>query len=304
MANYFKIILIVLGLSEIKGQIVNLNCLFAVTANVYTCQISGASVEDNENANIIIGGQHQQGFGDGDVRRVNIFLSNIPFVVSQFFTTFVNVSALTISSAGLTRIQTNAFANAQNLNDLSINANQLLTTIHANAFQGAPNLVNMDLLGNQIETINGAAFTGLSSVLQIFLDHNRLQVLPANVFQPLLSLQGLYLSNNQLESLSGRLLAHNNDMRRLEIARNRINAIGRSFLDGTPRLSFFDTVGNNCTNSLWNIGGVTTIETVRLGLSTCFDNYGPDENELRRFVIEVRGPFVLLHENGTEIIRL
>lgn len=81
----------------------------------------------------------------------------------------------------------------------------------------------------------------------------------------------------------------------------RINVIGRNFLDNFPQLRYFDAVNNS-----WTISGLTTIETARRGLAQCFDNFVPvpDDDELRRFVIEMRGSLSLKFENGTEIIRV
>lgn len=290
--------------TTIKAQNVNINCNFVFVVNVYTCQISGLTVSSNENANFIIGGQHLAGQNNANVGRVDITGSNIPFVIRQFFTTFPNLASFHVLSSGLIRIQTSAFENAGNLRTIGINGNPT-TTIAANAFTGASNVTLLDMLGNQISDIHELAFNGLTSLQAIFGDHNRIQQLHHNVFRPLTTLDSLYLSNNELESLDGRILANNNNIIRLDIARNRINALGRTFLDGIPRLAAFNTVGNTCTNSYWRIGGVITMETVRVGLSTCFDNFvEPPSDDVRFLTLELTGTLIIRDENGTEIIRL
>lgn len=305
MTLKLQIVLICFLSPLIKAQTVaNVNCNFVLSGNTYSCQIAGTTVSDDENVLFIIGGVHLQGQTNADVERIEVMVSNIPFIIVQLLTTFPNVHTFSLSSSGLTRIQSNAFSNGTNLRSISITFNPL-TTIAANAFFGASNLEFLDLLGNQLEFIHELAFNGLTSLQQIFGDHNRLQVLHHNVFRTLISLDSLYLANNQLESLDGRLLSNNNNMRRLDIARNQINAIGRNFLDGIPSLSSFNTVGNRCTNSFWTIGGVTTIETVRLALAPCFDNFvEPPEDDVKIFTLELRGSLILRLENGTEIIRL
>lgn len=299
-------VLLILFLSALsRAQNVNINCQFSiVSGDVYSCMIIGVTVVDDENQNFTIGGQHLQERSNNDVGRVHILMSTIPFIISSLFTTFPNIHNFHIMEAGLTRVQTNAFSNAHNLRVVSINGNPM-RKIAANAFSGAPNLELLDMLGNQLESIHELAFNGLSAVQQIFGDHNRLRELHHNVFRPLVSLDSLYLANNQLESLDGRLLSNNGNMRRLDIARNQIDAIGRTFLDGIPRLASFNTVGNRCINAFWTIGGVTTIETVRDGLATCFDNFvEPPEDDVKIFTLELIGSMIIYDNAGRELMRL
>lgn len=299
-------VLLILFLSVLsRAQNVNINCQFSIlSGNVYSCMIVGVTVVDDENQNFTIGGQHLQERTNNDVGRVHILMSTIPFIISSLFTTFPNIHNFHIMEAGLTRIQSNAFSNAHNVRVVSINGNPL-RKLAANAFSGAANLELLDMLGNQLESIHELAFNGLTAVQQIFGDHNRLSELHHNVFRPLVSLDSLYLANNQLESLDGRLLANNGNVRRLDIARNQIDAIGSTFLDGIPRLASFNTVGNRCINSFWTIGGVTTIETVRDGLATCFDNFvEPPEDDVKIFTLELHGSLIIRDKDGIELMRL
>jgi hypothetical protein len=80
-------------------------------------------------------------------------------------------------------------------------------------------------------------------------------------------------------------------------------------LNGFIALQILSLEGNRCINRNFAIDGVTTtLDTVRRDLNLCFNNNveGPTEpeGELRRFVIEVRGPLSLRFENGTEIVRV
>lgn len=300
------VIAVILALLVItSAQNFNINCQFLTVSTRYTCFVDSINVPDNESTNFIIGGQHQLGRTNADVRAIDISFSTTPFIITQFFTTFTSVTHFSSFTSGLTRVQTNAFANARSLQNLRITFNPALRTINANAFIGAINLEIMDLWNNQIETIHEAAFTGLASLNLLLLDSNRLQQLHANVFRPLASLEVLELLDNQLQSLDGRLLENNRQIWLLDISRNQVNAIGRAFLDNLPSLSRFIALQNICVNADWRIGGATTVETVRQGLTTCFDNFiEPPVDELRRFIFELRGPLTLRYENGTEIIRV
>lgn len=170
----------------------------------------------------------------------------------------------------------------------------------------------MDLQGNGITSIHETAFNGLSSVHTIFLGTNLIQRLPVQVLSTLTSLEFFHADSNRLESLDGRLFANNPRIVNLNFNFNQINAMGRNFLDFIPQILEIRFLLNRCANNHWiiNFLGVT-IETVRQGLSVCFNNFvetpepEPEpEGELRRFVLELRGPLSLRFENGTEIVRV
>lgn len=303
----FSVLAILLCLSaKVKGDDFNVNCVFAVLSNIYTCQLIGVTIPDDEELNFIIGGQHLPGRTNSDVSRITIQNSNTPFIVPQLFETFPNTVDFFLANGALNRIQSNAFADAAELRLILITGNREIEEIQADAFKGATNLFVLDMFANRIESIDEHAFNGLDSLMQIFLENNELHELPPHVFRPLKLLQVLFLNNNLLEVLDGRLLASNTQITSISISINQINAIGRTFFDNLENLQFFAAVGNECVDNNWAITGDTTIDTIREELSECFDNFVEPEpdNEIRRFIIEVRGPFALYYEDGTEIIRI
>lgn len=295
---------IILGLSAVASQDVNVNCHFLVTAGIYSCQISSVIVTNNENPNFIIGGTHSTDRNDDDVQRVTVMLSLIPTIIQPLFTTFPNLIYVTVTAAGLTRIQPEAFANASNLNYLTINGNANLRAIPANAFLGASALNILDIFGNQIETVDETAFNGLQALSVLYMDDNLIEELPANLFRPLTSLEIVFLSDNRLQSLDGRLFANNPAITTLQIGRNQINAIGRNFFDSLSMLSVLNLSHNVCVNNFWIINDVSTIDLIREVLSECFDNFVEPDDDVRTFILELRGSLILRDQNGTEIIRL
>lgn len=300
-----SIILLLLGLGKVQSQTVNLNCVFGLVNNVYTCQLAGITIVDNENANIVIGGTHNSGYNNAGVRRVNILNSNIPFVVRQLFTSFVNLEGLNIANGGLTRIQSNALTGASNLREFLASNNVLLQRIEANAFAGAPNLSFVDLFQNGLDSIHENAFTGLSRLEFLNADYNQIRTLPVNVFRPLTSLTAVSLGTNVLETLDGRIFENNRLLNTVLLDGNQINAMGRNLLDGLFQMSFFSILRNRCANSQWRVGGGTTLDSIRTGLNICFNNYVENPNtEVRRFVLELQGTLIIRSENGTEIGRL
>lgn len=298
----FVIAFALFGASSVTA-VTTINCRFFMSVNEYTCTFPILTIPDNENLNITIGGLHQQGLGNDNVTRVEFLVANVPFIVTQIFTTFPNVNFFTIQNSGLTRIQSNAFTNARNLRTILIILNSQLRTIHENAFIGAPNLLDLNLRGNQIETIHESAFTGLSQVHTLRLHENRIHRLPVNVFSPFVGLGTFSLQDNSLESIDDRLFTNVQRLFQIDISRNQINAIGRNFLEVLPNLSVLSAWENRCVSGAWTI---IDRENVRRALNDCFNNFPsvPDDNDVRRFVLELRGPLFLKFENGTGIVRV
>lgn len=203
---------------------------------------------------------------------------------------------------GLRRIQSGAFANATNLRYFDMRFNYDFTTIHANAFTGASNLWFLNLSPNSIETIHERAFEGLTSLVHLYMDRNQIVHLPVHLFRTLTSLEYVSFSGNQIKSLDGRLFSGSTRMHELIFRDNKINSISRRFLDRFERLRAFDMTGNKCANGLFNARPEHR-EVTRRHLSNCFDNYN-EENEIKRFRIEVRGKITIRDDYETEIIRI
>lgn len=305
--KHFLVILSFLCLSAVQSQTSSINCIFADINGFYSCQISGVTIIDNENQNIDIVGQHLLDRNDALVNRVEIIDSNIPFIITQIFTKFPNVTVFQVFNGGLTRFQPGAFWNAANLRFMGIRLNQI-QTINVNAFEGAWNLQTIDIVSCQVEAIDEKAFEDVPSLTTLSLSENKIEKLPVNIFSFLPSLSSLFLTSNKLTSLAGGLLSNNFAMRFIDLENNQINAIERSFFNNLSQLNFFNILRNRCASNFWVVnGGTVTIDTIRESLRVCFDNYveNPEpEPEVRRFILEVRGPFSLRFENGTEIIRV
>lgn len=295
---------ILAAFSTAQAEVFVVPCEFQIMGGTgwYSCVISDVRVPD-ENLEIVFAGGHLPGFGNSDVEWVDIRRSNIPFIMTQLFTTFPNLVILA-HPTNLLRIHPNAFANASNLDQFSTQGNPELRTIPANAFAGAPNLRFLQIgssLNGGVQIIDENAFSGLAHVNNLILQ-GQLEQLPINLFRPLKSLQRISLAFNRLETIHGRLFEANPNLESINFGSNRINAIERNFLDGLPLLQTFTLNGNFCANINWWPG--VTIETIREGLSDCFDNFDALNAATRKFFIKLRGHMTVRYENGTEIIRL
>lgn len=299
-------LLLIGATSTVKAETFNITCTFRqVFWDVVSCQVEDVVIPDDESLDIAFVGEHLPGWDNSRIRWVEMWSSDIPFIVTQMFTTFPNLEYV-VHGTNLLRIQENAFANAANLRRLEISWAPQLKTIDENAFAGATRLDWLQIFRCGIETIDENAFNGLSALNQLELQDLEIRELPPNVFRPLPALEVLWMSWNSLEKLDGRLFAHKPDMRIITLNHNRINAVERNFLDNLLRLRDFGMSLNLCVDKVWRIGfeGLT-INRVREDLRECFDNFGPEpEEEEKRFVIELTGHLEVFDENGTEIMSL
>lgn len=299
----FTAILAVLS-SATQAQVFNVPCDFQEIGLMltYTCVIENVTIPDNEDLEIVFGGQHLQGRDDSQVERVHIWFSSIPFVLSQVFTAFPNLEVLN-QGTNLTRIQPNAFANASSLLEFYTYSGPQLTTIEANAFAGAPRLNFLQIRDCGIQTIDENAFSGLSQLVDLFLQNLEIRELPVDVFRPLESVEVIYLNNNLLESLQGRLFEANPHLFGINLSYNRINAIERNFIDNKQALERLEFRENLCADDVWDTWSEgVTLDTMRDGLRTCFDNFEGDVPKI--FSMQLRGSMTIRDQNGAEIITL
>lgn len=289
-----SVAVILLGLTFVDSQAVTtLNCEF-VNSNVsrYTCRISGVSIPDDENIEVVIAGRHQANFTDKDVEGIELFSSNIPFIVPQLFTTFPNVHHMIINRGGLVRIQPKAFFSAFNLQTLII-MNEQLSTLDEFAFNGAFGLEILDIWQCQLQNISENTFENLPSLRLVHLERNQLSELPKNVFAPISNLETVLISRNNLSSLPNELFANNQRLTRVGVSNNRISSIGRNFLDNMKSLRRFDANGNVCVDDAWIVDDVNvTVGNIRDGLSECFANTVEDPINLQcRFEYSVANEY-------------
>lgn len=267
--------------------------------NVYTCDINSVTVSDDYNQNINIVGGHPPGWNNNLVRAVRIQLGDIPFIIPQLFTTFPNLFRLTISNAGLRRIQSHALANATNLELMIVESNPL-REIEANAFSGASSLRSLDLFGNQLLNIDEDAFVGLSNLRDLLLESNRIRHLRKNLFRPLKTVEIISLSDNNVDIIHENLFANNRHLRNIDLVRNRINEVGRNFIEGLNELQILNVFENRCVNNIFIVDDTASKEEIRNGLTACFDNF----DSTVKLKMEVRGSFTISDDYGNEMLSL
>lgn len=305
--SFLALFIALMAIHSVNAQTAAIaECEFFMVSGQYGCYLSGVTIEDNENIDVIIGGQHWGDYNDSSVLWITFSDSNVSAIIPQLFTTFPNANQLLMSGTGLARIPAGSFANASSLQYLFFNNEPQLQELPENAFVGASELLYLDIVGNAINTVHVNAFTGLPLLQILYLDNNEIRVLSPDVFRPLTAAAFIRLSENLLETIVGGLFAGNPQLEFVALNQNQITAIGRDFLDNTPNLRALDMRGNICSTGNWEIGvNGTTIETIRQDLEVCFSNpIDPPEEEVKHFTIELRGTLIIYDADGVEIGRL
>jgi hypothetical protein len=159
---------------EIRPAENELTCDFGYMNTIYTCLVADQHLPDSAEGNVSIVGDHRIDYNNESVEQVLYFCRNeIPFIVREFFTEFVNIFQVSIQCSGLMRIRSNDFSKAAKLKHLMIE-NSPLESIEANAFLGAESLENLDLRFNNIRSIHRDSFSGLVNLRTFMLENNRI----------------------------------------------------------------------------------------------------------------------------------
>lgn len=280
------------------GQNVEIRCNFnRDSTGRYGCQATEFLMTENATLNVFIVGNHMPDETNMDVVFCIITNQPVPFVISEFFTNFPNLTSLNIYG-GLQEIQENAFEAALNLEDLSIYTSPL-RVVPANALAGATNLINFGIFQcPQFERIDQNAFIGLNNLGIVQILSTGLRFIPENVFSTLNNLRLVDISENHIQTIPPRLFINNLRLESIYFLYNGVTAVARSFVDNFVNLSYlyqFSVTGNSCGNSTYHPSYVDDIHTA---LEQCYRNY----EQRRRFTLDLQGSLVIRDENGNVIL--
>lgn len=140
----------------------------------------------------------------------DLILSNvdIPILPTTIFTSYPNISFLSLSSVGLKQLSVKHFANAVKLKKLFING-AFLTRIVNGTFRSCTSLENLQLNHNKISVIEVNAFLGLSNLNNLYLSNNSIVTLHPLVLATLPNLNIFVVEMNQIKKLSGEMFLQN-----------------------------------------------------------------------------------------------
>jgi hypothetical protein len=292
--------------SLINAQNININCVFTVVGANYDCVLASLFIPDNEQLTFTVGGIHQPGLTNVNVTRVIITNSLVPFVITQFFTTFPGLQQYHYTdSFNPTRVQNNAFLSGSNLQEITI-ARTTGLVVFPNSFSGANALLRLNLQSNMLADVPQGLLTGLTQLQWIDFSNNQIQSVAEVFLRGQTQVTTINLNNNLLTRIPNTLLNSNIMLSSFSAQTNRIYQIGSRFLDNLNSLTTLSLSGNECISQNWsNIGGTggPSKDAINQALATCFNNYLGGGN-WRNYGFQLRGTARLYDEDNNLVGQL
>lgn len=292
------LISLVLPVLLCKGQNVEIRCNFNMDgAERYSCDAGEFSISQSNSQTITIVGNHLPNQTNMDVVSTVVSNQPLPFVITEFFTTFPNLRHYT-TFGGLHEIQEDAFQLAQNLEDFSVFISPL-RELPAYSFSEATKLTHLGIVQcDNFERIDHNALFGLNNLEIIQILATSLRFIPENVFSSLTNLKIIDLSDNRIQTLPARLFDNNLILEDINFYYNNMNAVARGFVENfvnLRNLREFTFIGNSCGNSTYHPSNVNPIHSA---LQQCYENY----EQRRQLSLDLQGSLIIRDENGNVIL--
>lgn len=169
----------------------------------------------------------------GDATDFIVKESNWEVIPSSVFSTFSNLHRIEMS-ANIKRLTAGTFANADNLNTIQLNDNQIVE-IPQNAFIGAAKLRIIALPANKIENIEDGAFNGLTNLTHLYLTRNKLRIIRNGTFAGTLKLKRIELDRNQIDTIESNAF-HLSSLEYIDLGHNRLKTLAADIFNAAPIL--------------------------------------------------------------------
>ncbi|XP_055874290.1 slit homolog 2 protein-like isoform X2 [Biomphalaria glabrata] len=128
-----------------------------------------------------------------------------------------------------------------------------LTVIRKTDLQGLANLRILQLLDNQIQTVEKGAFQDLTSVIRLRLDRNELRTLPDFLFASMTKLERLDLSYNNIQYIGKKTLKSSTLLKNLQLDHNQIVCISDAAIRHLKNMEILTLSNNNMTSVSSNL---------------------------------------------------
>lgn len=169
---------------------------------------------------------------------------------ADFFNSNIgDVKSIEIELSNVETLAEDTFKNTDNLAALSLNTNEL-KNIPSKTFSGLTSLVYLDLSRNSaLSKIDPLWFETLEKLKTLKLSRNNIESLPAGVFDHLLSLEELDLKSNSLKTITNTLFLHNTNLRSIDLELNDIAFFEKGAFSNLKFIEEINFNGNECGNS-------------------------------------------------------
>lgn len=180
------------------------------------------------------------------VHALDLSHNRLESVPAAFFATLTHLRRLTLAHNQLTAVDGASFGALPNLLVLNLNDNRV-GVARRRAFADMPALRILDLSRNRLAQLAAEQFHGLRELRHLQLDENELRALPRDCFQGTL-LEHLDLAGNRLTVYPSSALAQVGfTLRRLELARNKLEYLDAAMFRATAFLHELGLAANSLT---------------------------------------------------------
>lgn len=172
--------------------------------------------------------------------------SNWEVIPSSIFSAFPNLRR-TEMTANIKRLTADTFTNADHLNTIQLNGNQIEEIPH-DAFIGAQKLRILVLSANRIRNIEDGAFNGLAYLSHLYLTRNELRTIRNGTFAGALKLKRIDLDRNQIDTIEPNAF-HLSTLEYIDLGHNKLRTLTADHFNAAPILKTL--ILND--NELWQV---------------------------------------------------
>lgn len=242
------------------------------------CFVTNQTVSANEDFRIL----RTNGMPITDVILFNTVMPQLPTTI---FTSYPNISFLSLSSNGLMQVSVKSFANAVKLKKLYI-FDQPLTRITNGTFRSCTILEDLQITGCKVAVVEANAFLGISNLNSLSLSRNRITVLHPMLLASLPNLFIFYANENMIKKLSNQLFSKNPSLVSVSISGNQLTELPADLFQANKYLDSLDITDNLLTN-------IRTFGAKDVYL---------DSNRIKRLQLDSGLKKILMNNNFLEVI--
>ncbi|KAL7049569.1 hypothetical protein ACKWTF_003768 [Chironomus riparius] len=160
---------------------------------------------------------------------------SLSYIPTRLFTIFQGVTTFTTkSSSSKLTLVTNAFANCNSLNKLSIYGAKI-SNVPEGFAQTCSNIITLLITNSGIETVDKNAFKGLTNLVELNMSYNQISCLPPELFMTVPNIKLIYFYGNRISALDSSLFRNLPKLIAINFMENSLTFLPSLDLTGTAQ---------------------------------------------------------------------